>query len=249
MTAINSIREIAEAAAQRYNNAILSFKGAYDSALDRPDVFSQRAVEILSNDLYHVGEVYMRTETVLIENEVRETLLNARRDARSDLRIDIAEKETSLSDAHLSAIQEHIRLEIATQLERDIQFVIKRYRQLALRVEIHRNATGWQYGASLTQVKMQEKALKHYFRDRAGRKIPSQRFVRMLWRQELIHGYMRAYILEMSAFGVKELKIWHPNQDHRAYGQIVSLVEDGQSFEDIKDDVFHPNTEALLKPI
>lgn len=249
MTAPERFSAVAQAAADRYLEMIYAFRAAYDGAVARHDALTPRAAEVLTGELYRIGRVHVATETQIIERELAQTVSDALRDVTSALAVtDTDDIEKAVSDA-LSASHEHLRREVSAQVERDITTTIKRYRDLGLAVEIETRASGWQRSAVIARRRLAQPTLRHYFKDRSGRRWPSQRFIRSAWRHAMLDLYNEVVMHELATRGETEAIVWHPDRNARAFGQIVSLTGEGVAYEDIRDDVFHPNSDAILAAV
>ena len=57
--------------------------------------------------------------------------------------------------------------------------------------------------------------------------------------------------LTMAARGVPSAVIEHPDTSNNERGTIISLGEEttGITWDQVRDDVFHPNSNAWLKPV
>ena len=82
-------------------------------------------------------------------------------------------------------------------------------------------------------------------RDRAGRRHPSQRFVRQAWRQHLVLLWIETKLFTFAAHGHTQARVTHTEPDHRFNDLAFSMTLEGTpTYHDIRDEVFHPNSRA-----
>jgi hypothetical protein len=89
------------------------------------------------------------------------------------------------------------------------------------------------------------------FLDRAGRRWSSERFVRTIWRHALVLTWNETALLTMTDHKIAEAEIDHSDESYAKRGAIISLAEDaiGITWDQVRDDVFHPNSNAWLVPV
>ncbi len=239
----------ADLAAQRYLTTAGAFRGAFDSIVGSTSLSALSRTN-LRLALYDIARTYTESEAVLIADETERVASQSVADARKAL--GVVTDAPALSDAlteHLSGSGEHLRTEIAIQLERDIVTVEQRLQNMALRARLLRNATGISESAAAIKVRIGEKEdLKFFFRDRAGRRLPTQKYIRMLWRHHLLTTYNEVYLHEMAERGAETAYVVHIDPRHRWHGRKISLAADSDEpgYHDIADEVFHPNSEAIV---
>ncbi len=86
---------------------------------------------------------------------------------------------------------------------------------------------------------------KLWFRDKLGRKIPSHKHIRRTWRMTLRDHWLMVYAQTLTAHGVNEAVVWHPDPKHEHFGRKISLTEADFGLTD-RDQIFHPNARTLL---
>jgi len=91
---------------------------------------------------------------------------------------------------------------------------------------------------------------KFQFVDRIGRRYKSSKHIRSTYRSHLINVYNEVYMATAAELGYSTLFIDHPNVDYKWHGAEISIspdVTNVPSYQDIKDEVFHPSSQAQLK--
>lgn len=246
----NRLSEIAEAAAERYLSVIFALRGAYDTALNAIDPLAPAINRQLHSTAFRVARAHLESEDAFAQEAVWEIAAQSVADALRDLGLGHVAQDVpeALSD-HLSAVYEHVRSEIAVQLERDASAITQKHRKLGLQVKTYAAANGWSEAATLVHLRLAERTLKFYFRDRQGRKWPSQKYVRTVWRHALLALYNEVYLFTLAERGQTRAVVWHPDPNSRYAGEVIALDDEPSlpSYEDIKEDAFHPNSDAVLR--
>lgn len=243
------LSEMGERASARYRTLILAFRGSYDAAVNLPDALSQAGINWLSGQLYAIAAVHLTSEHDILADESEWVAWEAHRDASKHLGYDVSSKLPDALSSALSASQTYIQREIATQLERDITQTLKHYRNLAMKVDMHHQATGGSRDKSLVSVKIGDEQPRHWFQDRAARRWPSQKFIRTLWRGTMHGLYNESYLYTLASFGETQAVIWHPDSSHKWYGEDIFLGDKVPTYYEIRDDVFHPNSNAMPRAV
>lgn len=230
--------QVSTEAGERYLVILQAFRGLLQNALARP--FSSRTAADLRVEAERVATTFARTERTIIETELRDTAQNAQERVLDDLNVSGRVETPEALETFLTQSVEHLDVEIASQLARDIATLVKRYREFGIEAQLHGNAT---------PNRLSQYSVRFYFRDRAGRIIPSQRFVRVAWRQSLVALGAEFYLLEASQRAARSVVVTYPDPNHRNEGLEIALhpSQRGVSFLDVRDEVFHPMTEAVLK--
>lgn len=234
-------------AAERYQSLLTTFRFMLMGSLSDP--FSAKRADELRAAAVDVGRTYYRTERTIIEQEVRASAQNALQTAQRDLGVRVAD---DIPDALSAFLEQHIAYldgEVRTQLSRDVEMLVRRYREFAIEAQLTANAVGFNMTAPV-QVGAQDKA-RFYFRDRQGRLYPSQKFIRSVWRHTLLTVGAEFYLLEAASRGVQQAEVVHPEPNHQFNGTVIELsnLGGGQTFIDVRDEIFHPQSNATLRAI
>jgi len=244
MTLINIFSEHAEKAAERYLSVIFGLRGTYSRSFGYEDPTTPKAMKDFKENSYSVARTYLETETRIIKDMTEEIALWAITDALSALGATTPAEEylTQLRD-HLNGSGDYIRNEISIQLERDIASAAKKLKDLGLRSYILQNRLRISKKASIVQLRLSDKGeLRFYFVDRQNRKWPSQKFIRTIWRAHMLDIYNEVYLYVLASHGVDTFAVKHTDVASKVNGQIFDLEE----FEDIRDEIFHPNANAVV---
>lgn len=238
----NAFSERAEQAAERYRLAIRAFVSVYQAMAQITP--SAGSIRRMSEELVEIAEVHGQGESELLALDLDWVAEKAQEDAALHLgHSPSRERDLPVSEA-LSASQSYVMRELSTQLQRDASQTLRQYRSIGLKAEIHRRATGLSRDASHLAVLEADQPLRHWFQDRAGRRWPSRKFVRTLWRGALHGLYSEIYALELAKRGETRLILWHPDVNSSLFGEEVDLTVPGMAVETMRQ-ILHPNTRAL----
>ncbi len=244
---------LAERASERYLLVLQSLRGILAQALNRPDPSASALRSFIREEAIRIAEVFLESEHREIIANMQSIACLASADAFRSLGADVVRNESSGAVVELLDAQEKYLLsEIAVQLERDIAGLLKHWHMAAL--QIHRLERLYRLSreAAIARFRISEQQkLKFWFKDRHGRRYPSQKYVRTVMRGALLDLAVNAFLGVMADAGVSQLAVIHQDTKHSYFGLTVSVVDDGVDpfIEDVRDDVFHPNSEAWLTPV
>jgi len=167
--------------------------------------------------------------------------------ARTDLALDPAPIPEDYHTFIFESTAYAARL-IAAQADRDVVAMAQHIRNNAIRVDMNTRA-----GASPSQAAaaiMLEDAHNPSFRfqDRIGRNFKSSKHIRDTVRLTLRNVWLEVYMDAVFTHGHETVQITHPDPSYKWFGDEISLVSgrDLPTFYDIRDEVFHPSSEAGL---
>lgn len=139
---------------------------------------------------------------------------------------------------------------ITAQKERDHRELEKAYRNITIQARLIMNAYGWKPTAAILAAKKQNKGLTSYFAlDRSGKRWDSFRYVRTAFRHTLLTIYNEAKIFSMNERGIGLFTAAHEDDEsHPNHGMIFGILksEEFPTYDEIKQDVFHPNSRLIV---
>jgi len=244
MSLTETFSEASGNASERYLIMTGAFQSVYSTAVGE-GVYSELTTNGVRDELRDIGHTHYYAEEMALRQEMQDVISQARTSAMRHLGYESSKISLDTVYDAYNAQYEFTKREIATQIERDISQIIKRYRNFGIKVELIRTTNGWSEASSHSTMLMKEKRDKLWFRDRAGRRVPSQRYIRTLWKSSLRDLYVQAYLSQIAVFGEKFATIWHPNPKHKSFGSVIYLDGREPAYDDLKDTVFHPNSDAL----
>lgn len=238
----NRYTEVSHQAGVRYQTVLSTFRGMLFAFLAQP--FSIRMAADLRRNAVEVGRMFIRSEEPLIEEALEESARSAVETAQRDLGLTVRAEISSAQSAFLAQHNDYLLSEVQAQLSRDVEMLVRRYREFGL--EAHLNQTA---GEGLIAPRVTTDRTRFYFRDRVGRLYPSQKFIRSVWRHSLVTIGAEFYCMEAVSAGAQEVEVVHPDVGSRFNGLRIGLTErsSAPAFIDVRDEVFHPQSQAVLK--
>lgn len=234
----------AERAGQRHLVLLTAMEGRQFEASFASNALSEQGSRELTDSLLSMASPHVEDEYEQLEADMLESASAARIDALSHLGLTSTSSDANTLSDVLTASQQYAKSEIAQQIRRDIEQFLRRHRELRLQVSMAARTTG--QPSSMLQLRIASEGVrrKTWFTDRSGRRWPSQKFIRVVWRQAMLNAYLETYLLTAAERGEREVFVWHPDRTHRHFGERISLDDGSASFE-LKETVFHPNSDAL----
>lgn len=239
--------EISTGAGDRYVSFLLSLRGVLGVALKtRPD--DMRAFGEIRTGAYAVAEVYLASEVDHFADALQRVQKAAVDAVRAEVLSDDPVTDIELED-YADELLTWFRLELRAQIERDVNVIVSKRRELVLAA----TTASWSRRRDLNTAYLQlqsarRESVDFYFTDRTGRRYPSQKYVRQLVRHALLNFACESFVLEAASFGVDTVFVDHPDRNNSHNGEAISLVGAANmlSLSDIRDEAFHPNSNAFL---
>jgi hypothetical protein len=241
----NRYTEIATQAGERYVEILHTFRSLLFSAQAQP--FTNARANRLRSTALDIGRSFLVGEKDHIYSALRETAQQTVRSAQTDVSVSPVSELPQNFEAFLEQSESFLATELATQLTRDAESLVRRYREFAVEADVAARTRGVNMRAAVAAVGMSASdRLKFQFRDRGGRLYASQKFIRTIWRQTLVAVGAEFYLLEAADRGATKIEIVHPDPHSAWHGYEIDLT-DTASFLDIRDEAFHPQSNAILK--
>ena len=247
---LDTLEHLSTAAGDRHLLLTGTLNDQFSTATSRVGAFSSAAARELVSDMINVAQLHLSEEETRIEDALRAMSEDAHRRAKDHL---------SMSDSKFSEVEltelfsqpedmsgSYLHSELVAQINRDVNQLRRHYRNASLRVVMKSDMSDMTREQASRDVMVEEmiSRKKLWFNDRAGRKIPSQKHIRRLWRMVLRDHWVAVYMSTLARFSVEEARVWHMDPSHRSYGLQLSVTDPDWGLENI-NEVFHPNANAL----
>lgn len=245
MRITNKFTELAEEAGQRYVELLTLFRGHANAAIADWKPLSARRRNAIIDLCYRSSRVWFEAERMHIDDGLRAALVNARTEAQLQTgAVSAHDDDDPALVEHLNAIRDYLMREIELQIERDIAAVEKRVRTSMMEIAISARVEGLNFReAGMRHELRRRDEMKFYFKDRQGRKRPSQKHIRTTWRHSLLTLWLDAFVYETSQRNVTEAVVDNSNHGHKWHGVSLSYVNDLPEY---REEIFHPNSDNLL---
>lgn len=241
---------IADRAGKRHMSVIGTFDNERKRAMTGAKAFSRSGVSGLTRSLTSLAWTYIENETDRIHDAVSEISQDATRRALEHLSVNVSKTSqdelSGLFSETEDASVKYLTSELVAQVNRDVNQIIKGYRNAALRAVMKADIDGISREAANMQTMIDETISnqKVWFFDSVGRKLPSQKHIRRTWRMALRDHWVQIYTRTLTAFSVSKAVVWHPDSSHKFHGEPLQLTEVDFGLSNF-DQVFHPNARVL----
>jgi hypothetical protein len=141
---------------------------------------------------------------------------------------------------YLSDFTSYVYSSIRHQVSKDILFATQR-----LRVEsIKLLNSNFNYMQTIIDYKEPE----FVFNDKAGRNLPSKKYIRTMVRDYFVKSYNDIFVENLILHNIDAVQVYHIDQTHKHYGLILSVNNNDNelNYFKVRDDIFHPNSNAVL---
>lgn len=245
---IQQISELAERSVARYQGFVAILQGNADMVLRRGSID-----ESLRTDAMHRGldaaRAFSSAEHAQMNDDTQKVAFAAHAQAMTDLGAKERTIPDRFADFIFSASLFSARL-LAGQAERDVMTMARHVHSNALRVDLYARSGRHTHSSAAAAVLLEDAAAPSFgFVDRAGRSYKSTKHIRDIYRQHLLHIYNEVYMDTVAEFGWEVVKINHPDPSFKWFGEPVAIVsydDELPLYYDIKDQVFHPSSQATI---
>lgn len=238
----NTLTELAQAAGWRYSNFEMALQGAVHQTMNHRAPTAPQAKTMFHAQAINIANALIHSEKKLTEANRQEIVDQAVEQALYDLDVENfpGDKREILDQMTANARDAYIGALIA-QTGRDIADAKAYLRNFALEIAMTVDSTGHSYSAAVVKAKEHRKAgMSFAFTDRAGKKWQADRYIRVLSRQFLLTVYNEAYLYVISQFG------WTTASDGETRFSFAGDPGNLPRYEDVKKDLFHPNSSRVV---
>lgn len=239
----------AESASQRYDLLVQLWRSRYQTALNTDDFGSSASFVRVDAQAFHDGEGYLDREDDRIRDVMLEIASEAQTATLKQIGVTVAPELSEAALVHLNDAETYLFSEIATQIERDVSFLMQSLRKSALQVRLSSQSRRVSVRQALMEYKISSSVeLQFFFHDRGNQKWPTRKFLRAVWRHNLLHLYNEVVLLTLADHGIDKAVVSHVDSNSEFHGLEVSIATNSAlpTYADIRNEVFHPNSNAIL---
>lgn len=243
---------LADQAAARYGMLVDAWNGIFKEALGRADLGSARSFSRVALDAYGLAQVFIASENERNAEALKNIALAAFTATTESYGANVTSALPDAASEALSAAIEHLRLEIAVQIERDVAFLVQSLRRQALQVVIAARSQRLPMVTAILQNRIGAgENLKFLFLDRSGARWSSRKYVRTAERLAMLNLYNDVSILTIAEHGDTEAAIQHLNPEAEVHEMRLAMSPNGTlpTYTEIRADIFHPNADAIVVPV
>lgn len=233
----------------RYVDLLNGIRGLLWNAMSQnPE--DMRSREYLKRGALDKARDYRATEEVMFEASLEAITAKVEQIFKQDTGVDIRFSEIPFAVEYLFDLRRFFSTELTSQLQRDIAQLERRLADFSVEVFMNSRNSQDPIQAHMNALINTREQMKFYFKDRAGRKHLSQKFVRNTTRHTLLSAAVELYAIAAS-FVASHMEVTHSEGSSKAAGSLIGFRRE-QGFPllaEVRDEIFHPNSDAFLKAV
>jgi hypothetical protein len=228
----------ADLAASRYTNYLELILAAYNRTILSKQL-NARSIKVFKDEVQMLNKHYLEREVDhTLENF--EALKNAIADSTKDLTVPVLDDEdwgVYLEDSTNFAFET-----IKLQSSKDALYAANFLRTKVIEL-IHMNDFERAYNLVFTS-----RDLDFFYTDKIGRKVNSIKYIRTMVRDYHVKSYNDLMAGAALINGINEAKVINIDVNHGDHDKTISInSEDTLNYFSIRNEMFHPNTNSILR--
>lgn len=245
----NLLTELAGKAAGRYDEFLERLRAVYARAISHPDFGSPAHRTKVFEAASDAAAGFLSQETRFLEEDVNEIFEIAYQTTIEKLQSVTSDDYADAAVEHLQSSLNYLYDMISDQVRRDVSKL--RSAVTTAMFEVAVSARSRRISALTAQreyrvIKAGE--VTFGFRDRSNRVWQSEKFIRTIYRQTLLSIYNETVLLVLAEHGIETAYVHHADPKSEVHGLRIALsfVQNLPIYSDIRDKIFHPNSNAYL---
>jgi hypothetical protein len=222
----------------RYDQFLQTLLASYNRTILAADL-TPRSIRGFQSETANILKHYLEREvdeTVTLYNE----LITVVNEDTASLSVKVTDDVEWLD--HLSENTHFLYEAIKLQASKDVLYLVNFLR--AKVISLHALNDG-QVAYSLIY---NHKDLNFYYTDKLGRKINSTKYVRTVTRDYMVKDYNDLIAGAAILNGIKEGTIQNTDEGHKDNGKVIAINDPNEvNYFSIRDEVFHPNSNSILR--
>lgn len=245
---IADLTEMAERSVQRYDGFLASLRGEADLLFRRGSL-----IESVRDEIFHRSLELARTFSAREQAELNDDAQTVAIDAHERALTELGARSETIPDRFaefiFSAALYSTRL-IAAQAERDVMSLMQHISTNAMRVDLYVRSGRHTASSAAAAVMIEDSQAPAFnFIDRAGRRYKSTKHIRDIYRASLINISNEVFMDVVASAGHDSIFVQHPDPSYKWHGAellVISGAEGLPLYYDVKDEIFHPSTNASV---
>lgn len=246
----NTLNEVSTRAHQRYLALIEQLRGLYHRSLMMKEFGTPALLGYIDREAEAAMLWFLREEAERINLDMQKIAEIARRATIEEIASIDASELTDAALEHLNASVDYLYSEIVAQVSRDIATLKRTLQRASLEVSVAARSRGLSHRSAVMEFIIGNKSdVEFAFHDRASRKWASSAFIRSVWRQTALSVYNEMVLFTLADHGLRIAQVESDTAGAAHHGMIVALSSnaDMPTYSEIRDTIFHPNSNAYLK--
>lgn len=234
----------------RSHSHSLALSGLLSDVLNQPEFYTQKYKSHFISMVWELTFEYMMDQYARITGASNELMMTGHAHGKQlQFSNDIDIELVIASDESTRAAYD----KVDAQARFDAEAIIKKFSDISMQVVLLSRQKGWSTSASIIAVKSKMSADTRFrFLDRAGRSWDSTAYIKTVTRQHFLLTYNESYLFSASSRGTNKFKVVTKDIGHTNNGVKFLLAptdEDAETYYDIRERVFHPNSNALVSTL
>lgn len=249
MIAPNVFTAYAEEASQRYELLVGSWRAIYANAMNASIFGSERQYAAVSAEAFRLARQFLEAENGHIGRALADIALEAQGATQKQMSVTVAQTLTEAAQQHLIDAQSYLFSEISVQVERDVNMLLQALKRSALQVKLSARSRGISQKTALIEYMLSNTLdLQFFFHDRGNQKWPSRKFIRSVWRHSLLAAYNEIVLMTLADHKIDKAFVFHTDPSNQFHGLEISVSTNSSlpTYSEILNEVFHPNSNAIL---
>lgn len=245
----NHFTERAAASVRRYGHFTEVLRARATNALATNPV-DENERERAVWDAHDAASSFANWEHAEINEDTQNVAITAHTQALEDLGLPARPIPDRFANFIFSAASYSARL-IAVQAERDVISLGQYIRREAQRIDLYVRTGRYSAATAAAQVLIDDQQIPQFrFQDRLGRLFKSRKHIRDVYRAHLVNTYNEVYMDVLSEFGETTARVTHPDTSYAWFDKVVAIdPAAGETIPliyDVRDEIFHPGSNATL---
>jgi hypothetical protein len=240
--------EKASAATERYSAFLDVLRSQSDLAMRRDplnEVYRQEAAITARES----ARSFLSMQQAWLNDDTAEVARHAHARALSDLELSPRTIDDRFAHFIFSAALYTTQL-LSAQVERDVTAMSQHLRIAAQRVDLYVRSGRYTKTGAVTAIMMEDTSAPTFrYVDRLGRRYKATKHIRDIYRLHLLNTHNEVYMDTAAEHGVTHVQVEHPDPAYKWHGaelSIVSGIDDAPLYYDVRDEIFHPGSNAIL---
>lgn len=222
----------------RYNHFLETLLGSYNRIILSADL-TARSLDSFKKETANILKHYLEREvqeTVGAYNELKDMI------ATDTQPLKVKVLEDDIWAEHLTELTHFLYEAIKLQAAKDVLYINSFLRSKVLAIQSLND-----YQVAYTLI-FNHKDLSFYYTDKLGRKINSTKYVRTVTRDYMVKGYNDMLAGAAILNGIETVTIINTDDSHKDSGKVIAVNDPNEvNYFSIRDDIFHPNTNSILR--
>lgn len=230
--------DVSNKVAERYTAFLEKLLNAYNRAILTAD-FNARSLATFNHEVANMHNQYLQFEVAAIVQTYDSVQSMVIEDTKGQ-GVNVLEDDGWAENlvANTNFLYDAIKL----QSQKDVLYINNFIRTKAIQL-MHQS----DYDTAYTLI-FNHKELSFYYTDKLGRKLNSQKYIRTITRDFMVKNYNDLIVGSAILNDIKTVTVENVDSNHREHGKVIAVSDkDSVNYFDIRDEIFHPNSQSIVR--